>query len=316
MADRSGAFFVVTETKPETDSQTDPDVLAQAAAVASEEESGAAVTETESLGTGEVEKQPAVALSLDELEAKLGAEPLSPEEGKQLKTLRQERETLTARQYQSQRDQEMAAREMAQAEAQRVAELRTKGTAFLTRIRDIEDAEIARAEEQGVRPDWEHIRERRVTAFSDLMAETEAIHLAPVEHSLREAILQMGYYGDTPQNRRALAGKDLAGLYTELTTSAYEIGKRAGPGKGQVVLSQAELDKRDKATAEKAVDDYLAKHPEAGASTRTRAGEGGGSGGWRTKEEARNLHAQGKLSTPEMKRINADASIPEGGYGR
>jgi hypothetical protein len=44
-------------------------------------------------------------------------------------------------------------------------------------------------------------------------------------------------------------------------------------------------------------------------------GSSGASVRWRTKEDARNLHAQGKLTYSEIKRINADPNIPEG-YGR
>ena len=43
-------------------------------------------------------------------------------------------------------------------------------------------------------------------------------------------------------------------------------------------------------------------------------GSSGAGSTWRTKEDARNLHANGKLSDAEMRRINADSSIPEG-YG-
>lgn len=270
---------MVIETKPETDSQADPDVLAKAAAAASEQqESGAAVAETQPLGTGEVEKQP-VALSLEELEAKLDKEGLTPDEGKQLKAHQKQREEWTARQYQAQRDQEREAGVMAQVEAQRVADLQKAGDQYLARLDEIEDAEVTRAGNRGVEPDWTHIRERRATAFDDLMAKTQELHVGPIEHSLREAILTLTYpdgtklYGNTPQNRRVLQGKGMGELLTEYGSAAYKIGQRAGPGADQVVLSKGELEKREKAAAKEALDDYLAKHPEAGASTRTRAGE-------------------------------------------
>jgi hypothetical protein len=38
---------------------------------------------------------------------------------------------------------------------------------------------------------------------------------------------------------------------------------------------------------------------------------GGGTGGYRTKAEARTLHVQGKISHGDMRRINADPTIPE-----
>jgi hypothetical protein len=51
---------------------------------------------------------------------------------------------------------------------------------------------------------------------------------------------------------------------------------------------------------------------QAAAPPAKTAGAGGAGGkGWRTKTEARTLHVQDKITTAEMKRINADPTIPE-----
>lgn len=48
-----------------------------------------------------------------------------------------------------------------------------------------------------------------------------------------------------------------------------------------------------------------------GPDTTEGSGGGGGGKGWRTRTEARALHVQNKITSSEMRRINADPTIPE-----
>ncbi len=54
-----------------------------------------------------------------------------------------------------------------------------------------------------------------------------------------------------------------------------------------------------------------AANPDPVAEPTGGAGGGGGGTSWRTKMEARGLHVQNKITNTEMKRINADPTIPE-----
>lgn len=87
-------------------------------------------------------------------------------------------------------------------------------------------------------------------------------------------------------------------------------------------VTEAERDKAVQAAEGSAMAKYKAflerKGVKIGGSQTPPKDSGNGASagmGWRTKEEARNLHAQGKLTNAKMREINADPTIPEG-YGR
>jgi len=75
----------------------------------------------------------------------------------------------------------------------------------------------------------------------------------------------------------------------------------------------AERKKMEKEIREQVEEELRAKGRETKGNPAVPAGGGGGGGGvtYRTKTEARTLHIQKKISHAEMRRINADPSIPE-----
>lgn len=79
---------------------------------------------------------------------------------------------------------------------------------------------------------------------------------------------------------------------------------------GAITSHSKELDKkaREVAKAEAAAKAREEKGPHAVVPS---GGGGGGGGSYRTKAEARTLHVQNKISSNEMRRVNADPSIPE-----
>ena len=74
---------------------------------------------------------------------------------------------------------------------------------------------------------------------------------------------------------------------------------------------RAKLEKDIRAQVE--AEDQAKKREEKGNPPVPTGGGGGGAGGvtWRTKQDARNLHAKNLISNAEMNRIKADPNIPD-----
>jgi hypothetical protein len=99
---------------------------------------------------------------------------------------------------------------------------------------------------------------------------------------------------------------DLAGGLRELIQASFKHIKALG--------AQEEKERRDK--LEREVTGAAGRAAERGKkpppAAPSGAGAGGtGGGGYKTKAEARTLHVQNKISNADMRRINADPSIPE-----
>ena len=137
----------------------------------------------------------------------------------------------------------------------------------------------------------------------------------------RTDILARAYPKATPaQVRQHLNALPVAGAEQTQITEAFSLGaiygRTQGPTAGSKSFTTAELAAHDKEVREDELGKLRAANPAFG-TPRSGGMLDGGKSGWRTKEDARNLLAQGKLpgGTAEMRRINADSSIPEG-YGR
>ena len=105
-------------------------------------------------------------------------------------------------------------------------------------------------------------------------------------------------------NRIALAlrgvkdDKLVADFVTRITQRAEKAARDKGFGEGGAAEAKAQAEKVK-------VETRAAEGPNTAPAT------AGGGGGWRTKQEARALHVQRKITSAEMRRINTDPTIPE-----
>ena len=157
-------------------------------------------------------------------------------------------------------------------------------------------------------PDLDLIREKLASVFATVEQKAEPAAVARLDADADRTLLEF-YGGDHMAFSEATKGLNIRQKIDLQNRLAYDMGRRAGPEEGSIVLTQAELDARIKA----AVNGSRAATPQNGTSVGAGAASMTGAGiTINSKREARDLHARDMLSNDQMKRINADPSIPEG----
>lgn len=86
------------------------------------------------------------------------------------------------------------------------------------------------------------------------------VHLTPVNQALNTALLAL--LGDTVQNRRAVAARNIPQKLTDLYQAGVNVGKYSGPGEGYVVKAQKEYDADIETAKTRAVDDFKSSRPD------------------------------------------------------
>jgi len=96
-------------------------------------------------------------------------------------------------------------------------------------------------------------------------------------------------------------------------TSFYEDLRKALTKTEVEATLTKEREKLEKEIRAQVEDEERAKMRDEKGKPAVPTGGGGGGGAvtWRTKTEARNLHATGKISNEEMRRVRSDPNIPE-----
>ena len=173
--------------------------------------------------------------------------------------------------------------------------------------------EEAQAAEEEARPVSKSLLKAAYMGEIDaLAAEIEPIVHEPLRAGIASEINRIvTEHWSAQAAARVLEGletKDVIGHIGALREIEREVGKLEAPSGKKV--SQLEKQVADLKAENLKLDAQL-KGRGSGASTNGREASGGGST-WHTKAEARTLHAQGKITTDEMRRIRSDPSIPDG----
>jgi hypothetical protein len=109
--------------------------------------------------------------------------------------------------------------------------------------------------------DGELTKERVTRAIEELKGEAQRIAEAPIHYDLDRLALSPAFFGDSVQNRRSLAAQSVNEKIDAIVRRSYELGRNAGPTPDHVVLTQKELDAREKAASKKALDEFKSANP-------------------------------------------------------
>lgn len=126
--------------------------------------------------------------------------------------------------------------------------------------------------------DRELTEERIARALVELRDKSHQIAEAPLHYDLDRLALSPQFFGDSVQNRRALAAQSVPEKIDALIRRSYELGRTAGPDENHVVLPKKELDERIKTERRKAIEEFRAANP--GMAPPGGGGRVGSAGGW------------------------------------
>lgn len=207
---------------------------------------------------------------------------------------------------------EQSANDRRQAEAQRREkarqaneQLQEKRGQFAGRVHERITGELTKAQEEGRGVSRELLTHGVNQEIEALLKDVKPLVLVDLDQNIEAAFFAMG---DDAESREvwdaATTHEARLNLYTERYAQARIAestdAKKITRLEKQNADLQAEI---NKLTGERGANG-------SGASTNGTRGSAGAS--YSTKEEARTLHAQGKISNTEMRRVNADPTIPEG----
>ena len=300
---------MVTETKPETkapDSEAlAPPSDAQVVPPSTEEAVAQPGAEPEEKSTGEVAavKEEAKPLDGPALQAKVDSgEVLTSTEKETLRRHNQAESDRAA--YQAQVRQQQAL--LAQQEEARINGMWDRlGNDSLARFTE----EMAAADQEGRAVSPTLLKHNIQTLVDEVKRDARAHFERPVWRDLATEVLQMA--GDTPDNRDYISKQDIAGLRGLYRQLSFEQGRKTGPGEDGEFLTKKAKEKLIADAKKEAADELKSANPERFSNT---SGTGGGSSSvsWKTKAEARTLHAKDLITNAQMRAINADPTIPEG----
>ena len=168
------------------------------------------------------------------------------------------------RQQQSQRDREENERltlgRIQQEEAERLGSLNA--------LRQETGAKLKALREQGMQRGWDEdvavlLANEEARILDDYHNATAEVHLAPIEHNVRQALLRIE--GSTVRRQAELNGLLLPDLINRLYRDAVEIGKRT-PAEGYKSFPVSDFDEkgRHKPSYTAGQDDFKAANPGTG----------------------------------------------------
>ena len=254
----------------------------------STEETPSVETGTETLDTGESKDAPPKPLAewtLAELDAK---ESLTSAE-------RDQRDLLRDRVRQSESDRRIAEqRRIAEADAAQRAEVQRLTTAYDTTLAKIAEEQDALV---NLNRDPELVKERITRYMDELREQSTAIAQAPLHARLNQALLHPDIFGDSVENRRAVGAMTVEEKIHQLMLRTEHNARLKGPTEGHVVLSTKELTAKEKAAADKALDDFKAANPQYASDTR---GAQSAVGGWTYDRYMQATAAERRNIPPEV----------------